>query len=164
MSTVSKNCLQCNAVFQSELREIKRGNGKFCSMSCANRHGALSRSKTNQPNVQCAHCQKLFYKNSSKKKNSKSGLFFCSREHKDAAQTIGGIKEIQPSHYGTAEIIDYRQLAFDNFEHKCVKCGYNKHSQVLHVHHKDHNRTNNSLINLEFRCPTCHTEHHLGLN
>lgn len=165
MSTISKNCLNCNSEFIADKREHNRGNAKFCTISCATKFNAQKRyEQKNKPNVYCSHCQKPFYKNLSQKKNSKSGLFFCCREHKDLSQKIGGIKEIQPAHYGTAEIIDYRQLAFDNLEHKCVSCGYNKHSKVLHVHHKDHNRANNALFNLEFRCPTCHTEHHLGLN
>ena len=55
-----------------------------------------------KPNVECAKCGKEFYKNESKKKNSKSGLFFCTRTCKDSAQTIGngGIKKIMPPHYG----------------------------------------------------------------
>jgi len=44
--------------------------------------------------------------------------------------------------------------------HKCNRCGYNKHPQILNAHHIDHNRENNSLENLELLCPTCHNEHH----
>ena len=44
----------------------------------------------------------------------------------------------------------------------CERCGYNK-LEILHVHHKDKNRNNNSLENLELICPNCHyEEHHLG--
>lgn len=44
----------------------------------------------------------------------------------------------------------------------CERCGYNK-KEILHVHHKDRNRNNNDLENLELICPNCHyEEHYLG--
>jgi len=43
---------------------------------------------------------------------------------------------------------------------KCEKCGYNK-TEILHVHHKDRDRKNNDLGNLELICPNCHYEEHL---
>lgn len=44
---------------------------------------------------------------------------------------------------------------------KCERCGYKK-VEILHVHHRDRNRNNNSLENLELICPNCHgEEHHL---
>jgi hypothetical protein len=42
---------------------------------------------------------------------------------------------------------------------KCERCDYNK-GAVLQVHHKDRNRTNNGLRNLELICPNCHYEEH----
>ena len=42
---------------------------------------------------------------------------------------------------------------------KCERCGYNK-VEILHVHHRDRNRSNNELENLELICPNCHGEEH----
>lgn len=42
----------------------------------------------------------------------------------------------------------------------CERCGYNKY-EILQVHHKDKNRDNNELNNLELICPNCHYEEHL---
>ena len=42
---------------------------------------------------------------------------------------------------------------------KCERCGYNKYD-ILNVHHKDRNRNNNNLDNLELICPNCHSEEH----
>ena len=43
----------------------------------------------------------------------------------------------------------------------CERCGYSK-KEILHLHHKDRNRSNNDLSNLELICPNCHyEEHHL---
>ena len=41
----------------------------------------------------------------------------------------------------------------------CERCGYDK-SDVLQIHHKDRNRDNNNLKNLELICPNCHAEEH----
>ena len=116
----------------------------------------------NQVKFECAYCGIEFYRAASKKRRSRSGLFFCCREHKDLAQRLGGCSEIQPPHYGTARITDYRALLErSNREYKCanIECGYNKYP-ILEVHHIDGNRTNNDLENLEYRCPNCHDEIH----
>jgi 5-methylcytosine-specific restriction endonuclease McrA len=42
---------------------------------------------------------------------------------------------------------------------KCERCGYNK-LEILQVHHKDRNRENSNLDNLELLCPNCHFEEH----
>jgi hypothetical protein len=41
----------------------------------------------------------------------------------------------------------------------CERCGYSKH-EILQIHHKDENRSNNDLDNLELICPNCHYEGH----
>jgi len=42
---------------------------------------------------------------------------------------------------------------------KCERCGFGKY-QILQIHHKDKNRDNNNLDNLELLCPNCHCEEH----
>lgn len=42
---------------------------------------------------------------------------------------------------------------------KCERCGYGR-VEILHVHHRDRNRNNNELENLELICPNCHYEEH----
>ena len=43
----------------------------------------------------------------------------------------------------------------------CERCKYDK-TEILQVHHKDRNRENNIMDNLELICPNCHYEsHHL---
>lgn len=114
-------------------------------------------------NCICAHCTKSFYRSPSKLRNSKSGLQFCSRVCKDTAQRIGGIKDIMPPHYGTGKIrYDYRIKALSFKEEKCERCSWSQYPDVLIVHHKDRDRKNSSLENLEILCPLCHDiEHYL---
>ena len=51
---------------------------------------------------------------------------------------------------------NYRRVAFNNYEHICAVCKYDKDSRLLQVHHIDNDRNNNSLDNLIILCPTCH--------
>jgi len=150
MTTIKKPCLQCGKEFEALLREVKRGNGKFCTRKCSAAH-RVSKIKPKKPNVECAKCGKEFYKNNSKKKQSKSGLFFCSRSCKDAAQKIGGIKEIMPNHYGTGN--SYRSICWAHHEKVCVVCGEDK---IVAVHHYDENHDNDDPKNLVPLCPTHH--------
>ncbi len=166
MKTITQNCGTCKKNFNAPLKEINRGNGKYCSRICSNegvkKKQILRNSLKNQPNVQCSYCNKLFYKNDSKRKISKSQLYFCCREHKDLAQTKQfGLKEIWPPHFGQSNsITKYREIAFRHKEHKCERCGYQKLTEILEVHHKDRNRENNNIENLLVLCPNCHMEEH----
>lgn len=101
-----------------------------------------------------------FIKNKSKRANSKSGLYFCCRECKDQAQRIGGIKEIMPLHYGEGHFADYRKLAIRNKSTVCERCNYDENIAAIVVHHKDRDRSNNSLENLEVLCANCHAIEH----
>ena len=42
---------------------------------------------------------------------------------------------------------------------QCERCGYAKF-EILQIHHKDRNRSNNELENLQLICPNCHYEEH----
>lgn len=159
---VSINCKNCNIVCEVPQKEVKRGNGKFCSLKCSHEFRKKQPKIEKDHNCICAKCEKTFYKNKSSKKISKSGLYFCSRKCKDEAQRIGGIKEIQPGHYGKGNNAGYYRKVTERagLMHECQKCGYNKIPSILQVHHKDRNRENNDISNLEVLCPNCHLEDH----
>lgn len=164
MSIIIKICLNCEKEFEARISEHNRGDAKFCSLTCFRKH----RSKhaiPPQPNLICAQCNTRLYRNPSKQKKSKSGFFFCSRACKDKAQRIGGIKEIQPTHYGTGKgINNYREIAFDAYEHECANCGYNDHKEALDVHHINHDRSDNRIENLVILCVICHRLIHRGID
>ena len=52
-------------------------------------------------------------------------------------------------------------LVLNSVEHKCNRCGYNKYPDILQVHHKNRDRENNTINNLELLCPNCHLVDHL---
>ena len=60
-------------------------------------------------------------------------------------------------HYTTG-ITCYRQFAFDAYPPECNRC--KKTNCKLEVHHKDENRDNNLVSNLEILCLSCHKRHH----
>lgn len=154
---IPRICIGCQVEFLADKREVRRGNAKYCTLSCSSKNRPRPIKK---PNVFCSHCNIEFYMSESKKRNSKSGLFFCCREHKDISQRLGGIKEIMPPHYGSAGVPSYREKAFELLKNECNVCGYNKHLEVLEVNHIDKNRSNNDISNLEILCPTHHQEFH----
>lgn len=162
MKTIPKICPVCNQEFNALIKEINRGNAKVCSRKCARDNAKKASTKFNLPNVYCSYCKKEFYISQSKLKNSKSGLYFCCRQHKDMAQRLNsGFSVIWPSHYKNGKYINYRKLALEHYGKFCQVCGYNKSVSVLQVHHKDQNRENNCLDNLLVCCPTCHVEKHI---
>jgi len=164
MAKTKINCLNCDKEVYIENKEIARGFGKFCNRKCSGefKHKNV---KPPEPNVKCAHCEKLFYLCESKQACSKSGLFFCCREHKDAAQRIGGITEIMPPHYGTGSPENtYRNKVFFTLNRPkvCERCGYDENEAAIIVHHKDRNRMNDTEENLEVLCCNCHAIEHWG--
>ncbi len=166
MAKTKINCFNCDQEAYVENKEIKRGFGKFCSRTCSSKYRAKNLPPL-ENNVTCAYCNIPFHLSKSKQDNSKSGLYFCCREHKDAAQCIGGIKEIMPPHYGTGSPENtYRRIVFSVYNKPkiCERCGFDEHEAAIIVHHKDRNRNNNDISNLEVLCANCHAIEHWGDN
>jgi len=159
--TINKSCLYCNKQFAAQIRFVKNGGAKFCSVQCTGKHRSKIPKTPKKSNTTCAWCKKDFYKKlSSKSKNhSKSGLFFCSRKHKDAASRIGGLDQMQLPHYKNGKAA-YRANALRTLPNKCYKCEYKKCTAALDIHHIDENRNNNDISNLKILCSNCHREHH----
>lgn len=171
MSYISVCCQECKLFFNAIASEVKRGNSKYCSRKCSSIAVARKQKERydqiNIPNVKCAYCHIMFYKNETKKKVSLSGLHFCCRKHKDLAQRIGsGIDEIKPNHYKNNDNPkEYRKFfKLRNKITECKRCGYNKHPKILQIHHIDRNRKNNTMENLIVLCPNCHEEEHFLMN
>lgn len=123
---------------------------RYCGNSCSVK--ACAKPVT----LSCYHCKKEILRSPSKAKRSKSGLFFCDRECKESAQSaVGGVKEIQPPHY-TNGLTNYRKRALAHYGSVCAVCKYSEKSVMLDVHHRDSDRSNNALDNLEVLCVWCH--------
>lgn len=149
-------CDFCGILHRTEKRFIKEKT--FCSTRCSMKNRTIS----DRIEVLCAMCGNKTIKCNSQLEKSKSGLYFCSRKCKDKAQRLDSkISKIWPNHYGNGDgIHQYREDAFKKLPNKCNVCGYARHPEVLDVHHKDMDRKNNDISNLEILCPTCHREKH----
>jgi len=140
------------------------------------------------PNTVCTICKKPIYKRPSTIKNNKEGLFCgqscygiscrkeepcvicgklilaglnkrtCSRSCANINRT--GIRY----HIGRPrdKVKSQQALKIRLLEQKgkvCERCSYDKY-EILQVHHKDRDRKNSDLSNLELICPNCHCEEH----
>lgn len=151
-------CLFCSIEFDGEAKEVKRGGAKYCSRKCS----ALAKKGITKviPNCTCSVCDIQFYRAKSKQT---SKLLFCSRKCKEYAQRADiGILVRKDTKEGTlpSDNSTYRAIAKRYFPERCVSCGYDKIPEILHVHHIDKNRSNRTKENLQFLCPTCHSEFH----
>lgn len=163
--TMTKVCLLCKETFSAEIKEVRRGNAKYCSRACSGRaRSAMSQEKRNlcQDNCSCARCGKSFYRTNSKMRNSKHMLQFCSRTCKNLSQRLGGITELHPPHYGSGTgAFRYREILADVRPlTSCERCGFNRVLEIIQVHHIDRNHDNNDPVNLVWLCPNCHEEDH----
>lgn len=157
---IKRNCKLCGTEFLTRKSDVKKGHGKFCSLGCSTKLANKKRyAYRDTPNVECAHCGEKFYRTPYQQSKPKSGLFFCCRDHKNLAQRMEGIKALHLPHYGSRKST-YRTFALRELPGKCNRCEWNERPEVLQVHHKDRNRDNNELKNLEIVCPTCHEVEH----
>ncbi|KKK46739.1 hypothetical protein LCGC14_3162230 [marine sediment metagenome] len=145
-NVVLVKCAHCRVKVLSRKDQLR----KYCSKQCS------AKGRRNRIEIPCGYCGKKIRKTKRRLSKSKSGLVFCSREHKDWAQRIdSGVKEVQPSHYGDGKS-SYRKRALQEYGSKCVGCNYCELEDMLDVHHIDKDRENNSLTNLVVLCVFCH--------
>ena len=159
---IPQTCTQCKQIFQALIKDVKRGRAKFCNLQCFGKY-RTENVVPKEPNVECAWCKKAFRKPPFKQTLSKSGLFFCTRRCKDTAQGLNGLKELHLPHYGNASPDRYyRRKAFSVKPKICERCTYQENEAAIIVHHKDRNRMNDDMSNLEVLCCNCHAIEHWG--
>lgn len=147
------NCDFCSVEFCIRLND----KNKYCSKECSQKSSRLKRVIIN-----CSNCNKEIERTGSRVAKSKNGLHFCDRKCKENAQKIGGIPELQPSHYGDG-LSTYADKAFKKYGEKCVNCDIS-FRPLLEVHHIDGNRENAEIENLEVVCKNHHLLRHLRKN
>ncbi len=121
--------------------QINKGRA-FCSQAC---YGVSCRKE-----VPCVMCGTLILGGAHKKTCSRS----CSNRNREGIKyKVGSPRDKVKS----LRAIKMRLLGLRG--KNCARCTYNK-SEILQVHHKDRNTSNNALENLELICPNCHYEEH----
>ena len=121
-SLITVKCLIHNLEFKTSFENVRRDSRKHHICPICQKEDKNKRYKNNRKEVECAYCKTKFFKSLSKLEKSKSGLYFCCREHKDLAQSLNSVKEFQiirPEHYGSENPKAYRETAFKNYwKHK----------------------------------------------
>ncbi|MBS4195317.1 HNH endonuclease [Lederbergia citri] len=134
---VERECLQCGEVFEVYPSLIKKGRGKFCSISC----GTTFRNINNNP-TKCPEVRKKISENHADVSGKNNPMY--------------GMKgKLAPNFKG---VETYRDKAFKVYGEVCNRC---EGTTNLEVHHKDRNRKNNDINNLEVLCKICHVNEHL---
>lgn len=101
--------------------------------------------------VNCIVCDKLFHPNKNPNRKTCSDACFSIRmrqvqEEDQNSNWKGGFSQKH-----------YQRIAKSNKKWECRVC---KSKEKLEVHHIDKDRSNNSVINLEILCGSCHAKIH----
>lgn len=161
---VTLHCNIHNYDFSANAECFMRKNDIRCKCPKCQEEERKEKKEQNYTTLQCAYCGKEFKRLISKLENSKSGLYFCCRQHKDLAQRLESGEKfdlMRPEHFGNytdgaTAVKSYRKTAFNYYPHKCAICGWDEDEDILQVHHIDENRQNCFKENLIILCPTCH--------
>lgn len=141
-------CKICSKEFYGKPFFLKQGNAKYCSKKCmhiGSRTGKI---------VKCHSCDKEVYKTKKALRVSKSKTYFCT---KSCQTKWRNSVFIGPKHVNWKDgRFSYKSVMLRNKVPKICKLCKNKDSRVLAVHHLDHNKKNNDLLNLAWLCHNCH--------
>lgn len=139
-------CSVCSAPLYRRPIELQRSEGRaFCGLAC---RGISCRKES-----PCLVCGKLILAGLNKKTCSRG----CANRHRAGIQ----YKINRPRD----KVVSERALKIRLMKERgevCERCRYDK-LEILQVHHRNRDRNNNDLGNLELICPNCHCEeHYLG--
>lgn len=146
-------CQICNKSFYAKPRHLKIGWGKYCSIKCR------SVSQFKGKHYKCEYCGKTIYRNPSDIKKSTSGKLFCSRSCQCSWMNSNKRVLENSANWNGGESIYRNILKQSRIIQKCNRCGI-ENKKLLVVHHKNRNRKDNSIKNLEWLCRNCHYLEH----
>lgn len=135
---VSVTCHTCAKKLFIKRSIVKNAQFNFCSQKCRRKW-----MRTTMVQRTCLFCKKTF-------ENSVlgGGAKYCSRLCNGRARQRANVMHLR------------RLMESAGIPRVCANCSYNEFPEVIQVHHKDENRCNDSLENLQYLCPTCHVVFH----
>lgn len=151
----TKNCLQCNKLFNVAVSEVKRGNGKFCTLSCVCKYRNIYYMEPRHVRLEtriCSFCNKKF-----QHRPYKSVGKFCSLVCKNLSKR--GLQPGSPNQNIRRKI---KEVAFSTFGEKCELCGYALAVDVHHLTPRSEGGKHDAF-NLAVLCPNHHREVHIGI-
>jgi hypothetical protein len=97
LKTKITRCKECGKEFASPIRDLKRGRGLLCSLSCSAKYGNKKRKPTGVKQI-CSTCGKTIYRTRTRVNRNKTKRFYCNRECKRKAELNGNQKR---KHFGS---------------------------------------------------------------
>lgn len=138
---VPVKCKTCDVEFQ--VIACREKTARYCSRKCyykaMNRVGSIE--------IECTICGKIFHRPPSRIRPSSKQC--CSLKCR------GLLKRVEVPGVQSRVWFIRRGLLKE-----CNRCGYNDHPEILVIHHRDKDRSNNIIENLEILCPNCHAFEH----
>jgi hypothetical protein len=139
-NTFKKNCEICLKEF--EFIAVRKDKAKYCSNKCRYK----AHKNKGRTEYSCAYCHKKFRAPLSTKRK------YCSKKCVNKSS-----KHIFKPSFATVR----KAMLSRGLVTSCNRCGYKDEPKILGIHHKDKDRNNNNLSNLEILCPMCHSLEHL---
>jgi hypothetical protein len=163
-TTCGQKCRGATRAKEPEKRECRNCGSPFfampgskvthCSIACFNRRG---RRKADMVRT-CVHCANEYTRSAGQTKRR-----FCSREcaieHNRGRGRIGTQYDL-PIFTQRNKRPPKQRLDMKEHFRACQRCGWNEEPAILHRHHKNRDRKNNAMSNIEVLCPTCHVLEH----
>jgi len=146
-------CSQCGSKLFKRKSDLKRYNNFFCDKTC--------RSEFYKGQVEfgsCKKCGKKIEITAQKRKNSKTGLYFCGNQCKNEYIAQNNRWDGSPDCHRTRRP---KIIAAANGE--CQSCGYSEDERMFDIHHNNGDHSDNSWSNLRCVCSWCHQKHHRGV-
>jgi hypothetical protein len=136
-------CTICGTKVYRRPSELENRHGRaYCSSTC---YGISCRQE--KP---CAVCGKPILASLRKKTCGRS---CANRQRRGIGYGLGSPNDkVLLLHALKSQLVQQRGAT-------CERCGYAQVT-ILQVHHRDRNRANNGIENLELVCPNCHCEEH----
>ena len=142
------SCKHCKNFFDFTTTSQKANHTRWCDFNekrdswdknqgTINKFGEFAKFK-----VTCNCCSNIFEVEEREKLHPQKEKYFCSDK------CAKNRKE-----WWSSNVKSYRAIAFQNWDKKCVLCGFDK---IVAVHHFDENNKNNDPKNLVPLCPNHH--------
>ena len=142
------SCGRCGKEFYGKPSHIAMGYNKFCSRKCS------FESMRNGKWFKCEGCAKDIYRTPKYINASKSKKYFCGKscQTKWRNAEFSGMRHANWQH-GRGS---YRNIMKRAGQEVICELCKSTDERVIVVHHKNRDRTNNTLENLVWLCRNCH--------
>ncbi len=134
ITRIEKHCIECTKLFLAPIKELRRGNAKFCSLSCAAKHGN-KQNELHQKQFICRQCGVTFL-------NTQNTSQYCSHRCKQRSANSR-----RSSKWNKALNLL-----------PCEICGWQRASRDVHHIVPIKDGGSNEITNLITLCPNCHRE------